>query len=191
MVVVGIHGGAYTGCNGTNREEFMSSDEGTEGTTRIPTLQRETILPSSDRGRLAAIVATCSLAGLAGGMALSMLAETHRAVQSSHARASYADGEPMTWLGVRVTDRDPHACTGAIVRTVTPDSPAALIRLEPSDVIIGFGGDRICGMDSLIDVVRASRIGATPELRVRRGAQELVLHPQLGAMPDSIRARLP
>src|SRR5512143_2427074 len=91
----------------------------------VPALKREAILPSSDRGRLAAIVATCSLAGLAGGMALSMLAETHRAVQATHARAVLDSDQPVTWLGVRVIDANPHACAGAMVREVTPNSPAS------------------------------------------------------------------
>jgi S1-C subfamily serine protease len=149
-------------------------------------LKRETILPSSDRGRLAAIVATCSLAGLAGGMALSMLAETHRAVQATHARAALDDA-PITWLGVRITDVDPHACAGAMVNAVTPDSPASAVGIHLRDVVVGFGGDHVCGMDAMIDVVRASRIGSSPEIRVRRGTEELVLHPTLGTMPDAIR----
>jgi S1-C subfamily serine protease len=171
----------------------MSSDEGTDSVrseAHVPTLQRETILPSSDRGRLAAIVATCSLAGLAGGMALSMLAETHRAVQAAHAHATL-DATPITWLGVRITDRDPHGCAGAVIRTVTAESPAAHVGLAVNDVIVGFGGDRVCGMDTLIDVVRASRIGSTPEIRVRRGAEELVVRPSLAEMPDSLRRHLP
>lgn len=151
-------------------------------------LQREVILPSSDRGRLAAIVATCSLAGLAGGMALSMLAETHRATS---ARAAAHDTRPISWLGVRVVDADREECVGAIVRVVTPDSPADDVGLQVKDVVLGFGGDRICGSDSLIDAVRASAIGATPEIHIRRGTKDLVLHPTLAEMPPAIRARLP
>src|SRR5687767_13778712 len=162
----------------------------TELESIVPVLQRETILPSSDRGRLAAIVATCSLAGLAGGMALSMLAETHRAVQGARASAqSYED--PITWLGVRVSDADGRECPGAVVRSVTPESPASRIGLSVKDVVVGFGGDRICSMDMLIESVRASNVGSTPELHIRRGTEDLVFHPTLATMPDAIRAKLP
>lgn len=159
---------------------------------RVQDLQREVILPSADRGRLAAIVATCSLAGLAGGMALSMLAETQRAAHATRVprpAAVHLDG-PMTWLGVSVKDRDRHSCSGAWVREVTPGSPAARAGLQVDDVVIGFGGDLVCGSDHLVHVVRASSIGATPELVVERGAEQFVFHPSLAEMPDDIRDRV-
>jgi predicted metalloprotease with PDZ domain len=152
-------------------------------------LKRETILPSSDRGRLAAIVATCSLAGLAGGMALSMLAETHRAVEATRvSEVARLSREPMTWLGVRSSDVSPHDCAGARVSEVTPGSPAARAGFQSGDVIVSFGGDRVCGTEGLIDVVSASQIGATPEMHVRRGTVDLVVHPALAPMPDAIKA---
>lgn len=154
-------------------------------------LRREAIVPSSDRGRLAAIVATCSLAGLAGGMALSMLAETHRAARAMRGYHAHASHEPVTWLGVQIEDATRRGCGGAKVTSVTADSPAARIGLRTGDVIVGYGGDRVCDDDHLIDVVRASSVGASPELAVRRGATELVLHPTLGAMPPRIRAGVP
>lgn len=155
----------------------------------VPELKRETVLPSSDRGRLAAIVATCSLAGLAGGMALSMLAETHRAARAS-ARAAYhhAYREPVTWLGVTIKDVSKR-CDGARVSTVTPHSPAAREGLRRNDVILTYGGDQVCDDDHLVEVVRASSIGATPQMTIRRGAETLVLHPTLAEMPDWVRAR--
>lgn len=153
-------------------------------------LKRETILPSSDRGRLAAIVATCSLAGLAGGMALSMLAETHRAVEATRvSEAARLSHEPLTWLGVTPADAGPAGdCVGALVRKVQPGSPASRAGLQAEDVIVSFGGDHVCNSDHLIDVVRASQIGATPEMHVRRGTHDLVVHPVLGTMPDELKA---
>lgn len=170
----------------------MSSDP---ETSLVP-LKRETVVPSSDRGRLAAIVATCSLAGLAGGMALSMIAETHRAAQMTrdpgraryhHVHRAHGTG-PITWLGVTIQDATPTGCGGALVTRVEPGSPARLGGLENRDLITHFGGDRICDADHLTDVVRASAIGATPSVSVRRGAQEVVLHPTLIDMPASHRA---
>jgi S1-C subfamily serine protease len=159
----------------------MSTDE-----VPAPILQRETILPSSDRGRLAAIVATCSLAGLAGGMALSMLAETHRAVEAARAEA-YDRDAPTAWLGIHMTPPHPEHCTGARVMSIDPRGPSEHIGLHRGDVIVGFGGDRICDNQQLIDAVQASSIGSTPEVVVKRGARDMVFHPRLATMPDDIR----
>jgi hypothetical protein len=158
----------------------------------VPALQRETILPSSDRGRLAAIVATCSLAGLAGGMALSMLAETHRMMeQTRDLRTHIHHREPLTWLGVGgLVDIHPSKCEGTRIREVVAGSPAAREGFRSGDVIIAFGHDRICDADALVHVVRASAVGAIPDVKVRRGATELTLRPRLGVMPDSIRRRV-
>jgi S1-C subfamily serine protease len=164
----------------------------TERQTALVPLHRETILPSSDRGRLAAIVATCSLAGLAGGMALSMLAETHRATQVTRDRAHPGHARaPLpadtAWLGVTLREVSPR-CDGARVVEVVARSPAAAIGLRRDDRIVSYGGDAVCGRDQLIDVVRASAIGAQPALGVRRGAEEFVLRPTLAQMPAPIRA---
>lgn len=154
-------------------------------------LQRETILPTSDRGRLAAIIATCSMAGLAGGMALSMLAESQRVADEMRreqlkASLRLADQEafraPQTWLGLNIDDVGGR-CGGTRVTNVVLGSPADRAGFEVGDVIKSFGGDRVCDGDHLIAVVRASSIGATPEVSLQRGAESMVLHPQLGLMP--------
>lgn len=163
-------------------------------TEEVRVLRREAIVPSSDRGRLAAIVATCSLAGLAGGMALSMLAETHRAAREMRGGTRYhhrAALGPTTWLGVDVVTADKDRCSGARVKEVAPNGPADRVGFHAGDLIVSYGGDPICGNDHLIDVVRASTIGATPEIEVRRGARELTLQPTLAAMPPGIRAAIP
>jgi C-terminal processing protease CtpA/Prc len=163
----------------------------TELESNVPVLQRETILPSSDRGRLAAIVATCSLAGLAGGMALSMLAETHRAAMATREEAQLRVAGPVTWLGVRITDVSQRECAGVKVSYVEPRSPAFTAGLRRGDLILGFGGDRICDDDHLLDVVRASAVGASPHIEILRGHQPLVVQPTLRDMPPVIRARTP
>ncbi len=174
---------------------------GTEAQQPVPQLQREAILPTADRGRLAAIVATCSMAGLAGGMALSMLAEAQRAAASTRSHRGpqlqlagdfvHADGE-VTWLGLQITDADPRGreCRGARVRQVVSGSPAAREGFRRGDLVVSFGGDLVCDADHLIAVVRASAIGATPAVGVGRGAETVVLHPELDEMPDGIRAKI-
>jgi C-terminal processing protease CtpA/Prc len=163
----------------------------TELESNVPVLQRETILPSSDRGRLAAIVATCSLAGLAGGMALSMLAETHRAAMATRQEAQLRVAGPVTWLGVRIVDVSQRECAGVRVSSVEPGSPAMAAGLRRGDLILGFGGDRICDDDHLLDVVRASAVGASPHIEILRGHQPLVVQPTLRDMPSVVRARTP
>lgn len=157
-------------------------------------LRREAIVPSSDRGRLAAIVATCSLAGLAGGMALSMLAETHRAAREMRGSGRYHvdhPASPVTWLGLDVVDHKQGQCTGALVKSVNAHSPADRVGFHAGDVVVGYGGDRVCNEDHLIEVVRASDIGSVPDIEIRRGAQTMTLHPTLAEMPPRIYGRLP
>jgi C-terminal processing protease CtpA/Prc len=163
----------------------------TELESNVPVLQRETILPSSDRGRLAAIVATCSLAGLAGGMALSMLAETHRAAMQTRQEAQLRVAGPVTWLGVKIVDVSPRECSGVRVSSVEPGSPALAAGIRRGDLILGFGGDRICNDDHLLDVVRTSSVGAAPHIEILRGHQPLVVQPTLRDMPAPVRARTP
>ena len=172
----------------------MATEEVPATTVPVP-LRREAIVPTSDRGRLAAIVATCSLAGLAGGMALSMLAETHRAARHSgsmrggagyHARHA----GPLTWLGMKVKDEKQGACSGAEVTQITANGPADRVGFHAGDIVLSFDGQRICGNDHLIEEVRASEIGAAPEIAVRRGSARLVLQPTLAEMPPRIRNAL-
>jgi predicted metalloprotease with PDZ domain len=159
-------------------------------TNSLVPLRREAIVPSSDRGRLAAIVATCSLAGLAGGMALSMLAETQRAAREMRATRAHLPAGPITWLGLRVVDAERGACTGALVESVTAGGPADRVGFHAGDVVVGFAGDRVCGHDHLIEMIRASSAGETAPVTVRRGAAEVVLAPRLAVMPPRIRNAL-
>lgn len=173
----------------------MATEEVPVTTAPVP-LRREAIVPSSDRGRLAAIVATCSLAGLAGGMALSMLAETQRA-----ARQDGQDGQvgsmrrgahhavpsgPRTWLGMKVKDVKQGACTGAEVTEISAEGPADRVGFRAGDVVLAFDGQLVCGHDHLIEEVRASDIGAAPEIAIRRGSARMVLRPTLAEMPPRV-----
>jgi predicted metalloprotease with PDZ domain len=168
----------------------MATEEVPATTAPVP-LRREAIVPTSDRGRLAAIVATCSLAGLAGGMALSMLAETHRAARQSGGAGYHArHAGPKTWLGMKVKDEKQGACTGAAVTEITANGPADRVGFHAGDVVLAFDGQRICGHDHLIEEIRASDIGAAPEITVRRGSARLVLQPTLAEMPPRIRNAL-
>jgi S1-C subfamily serine protease len=124
-------------------------------------------------------------------MALSMLAETHRAARhggSMRGGAGYhaSHAGPKTWLGMKVKDEKQGACTGARVTEITANGPAERVGFRPCDVILGFDGQRICGNDHLIEEVRASDVGATPEIMLRRGSERMVLQPTLAEMPPRV-----
>lgn len=171
----------------------MSTEfESDESAIQVRTLQREAILPTSDRGRLAAIIATCSMAGLAGGMALSMMAESQRVadeLRREELKSSLrADEErfatPTAWLGVTVQiEEHHHECTGARITGVARGGPADRVGFHPGDIVEGFGGDVVCGGDHLVSVIQGSSIGATPSVALRRGHDHLVVHPTLGVLP--------
>ncbi len=171
----------------------MSTEHSVEPTA---ILKRETLVPSSDRGRLAAIIATCSMAGLAGGMALSMLAESQRVAdemrreqlkQSMRVAGDDAIRSPVTWLGLRMETASEHRCVGARINEVISGSPADRVGFRVGDIVQTFAGDRVCDSDHLVAVVQYSSIGSTPAVTVRRGAETVTLHPQLGVMPSRFR----
>jgi len=171
----------------------MSTEQSVESTS---ILKRETLVPTSDRGRLAAIIATCSMAGLAGGMALSMLAESQRVAdemrreqlkQSMRVAGEDAIRSPVTWLGVRFESTVEDHCMGVRINEVITGSPADRVGFHVGDIVQSFAGDRVCDSDHLVAVVQYSTIGATPAVTVKRGAETVTLHPKLGVMPSRFR----
>lgn len=176
----------------------QKTDRAADGPTvrHLPALRREALVPTSDRARLAAILATCSLAGLAGGLALSMVAGAQHAASSMrsprcHGGAAAAAARPVTWLGVQITDAcDADSCDGARIRRVIPGSPADRAGFRPGDVVREFHGDPIRTADELILSVRATRVGTPVDVTITRGAVEAVLAPELAAMPRHIRAQI-
>ena len=110
----------------------------------------------------------------------------------------YLDGDqvrtsadPVTWLGLQLQDCGPRQCAdGAAVARVWPDSPAQAAGFHTGDVVVRFAGDHVASDDALISVVRASSVGAQPEIVVTRGSTEVALHPTLGVMPDVVRSRV-
>jgi S1-C subfamily serine protease len=159
----------------------------------LPALRREAIVPSSDRARLAAILATCSLAGLSGGLALSMVAGAQQASASMRAsrQAAMREQAPLTWLGLQIVDAcQDQRCDGARIKRVIPGSPAHRAGFRQGDVVLRFDDDHVGSADELILAVRASSIDTPVDIAVRRGAAETVLQPTLGAMPANIRAQV-
>jgi serine protease Do len=95
------------------------------------------------------------------------------------------------WLGVQVqpVDREIAAsiglrdAKGAIVASVTPDSPAAGAGLKQGDVILTFNGQQIEDSRALTQRVGEAAIGRDARLEVQRDGQRRVVTVRLGERP--------
>jgi serine protease Do len=100
------------------------------------------------------------------------------------------------WLGVSIQNitpsiakslgLDPDHPTGALVASVTPNSPAQKAGLKPGDVIIEADGHNIKAVHALPRIVAAAPIGSTLELTIRRGGEEQKLEATIAEMPESV-----
>ena len=100
------------------------------------------------------------------------------------------------WLGVaiqRITPSiakslglDPNHPMGALVASVTPDSPAQKAGLQPGDVIIEAGGHGIETVHELPRLVAAAPIGSKLDLKIRRGGKQQTLEATIGEMPEKL-----
>ena len=60
--------------------------------------------------------------------------------------------------------------SGVLVQSVEPDSPALAAGLKTGDVILAFGGEPVSGVDDLLRLLTADRIGTpSPVTVLRRG----------------------
>ncbi|RME94404.1 MAG: PDZ domain-containing protein, partial [Alphaproteobacteria bacterium] len=96
------------------------------------------------------------------------------------------------WLGVRiqtVTDSIAESLgmpepKGALVASVTPDSPAAKAGFEAGDVILSFDGQEIETMRELPKVVARTRIGKTVTVEVMRNGERKSFEVTIGRLPE-------
>jgi S1-C subfamily serine protease len=68
------------------------------------------------------------------------------------------------------------AGSGVLVESVEPASPAARAGLRKGDVIVGFGGTDVGGIDGLHKLLTEETVGVSFPLLVLRGAEKLFLH---------------
>jgi serine protease Do len=97
------------------------------------------------------------------------------------------------WLGVAIQNvtssiakslgLDPNHPTGALVASVTPDSPAAKAGLKPGDVITAAGGHDIRTVQELPRLVAATPVGNKLELTVLRDGKQI--DARIGEMPQN------
>ena len=97
-------------------------------------------------------------------------------------------GAPKAYLGVRFEPVSQElaeleqlgVAEGAIIREVTPDSPAAKAGLKVGDVVTAVNDEPVDAQHTLRDRVAAHLPNDTVELSVRRGAETLKLGVTLG-----------
>jgi len=98
------------------------------------------------------------------------------------------------WLGVAIQGitptiakslgLDPDQPTGALVASVTPNSPAAKAGIKQGDVIAAAGGRPIRNVHDLPRLVAATPPGQKLDLTIRRDGKESTLAAAVGTMPE-------
>ena len=94
------------------------------------------------------------------------------------------------WLGVQVQRVTPDIAEslgtdgtgGALVTSVSPDSPAASAGLRQGDVITAFNGDPLEQMRQLPRIVASTRIGSTVPMTLLRGGKEETVQVTIGEL---------
>jgi S1-C subfamily serine protease len=63
--------------------------------------------------------------------------------------------------------------TGVMAESIEPDSPAMRAGLRKGDIIVGFGGTAVPGIDELHKILTEEKVGVTYPMVVLRGAEKL------------------
>jgi S1-C subfamily serine protease len=133
---------------------------------------------------LVLLVTTLVVAGISCGRA-------QPAPEPPRKPAASGQSTQKGWLGVSVGDVDAgaakrpklKAASGALVRDVVEDSPAAAAGIEDDDVIIEFNGKAIADADDLVTAVRKAKPGETVPVVVARLDQKKSLQVKIGKLP--------
>ena len=106
------------------------------------------------------------------------------------------------WLGIGIQELDSDLAksfklpqpTGALVRSVEPDSPAARAKLQSGDVILAYDGKTLTRSAELPPLVATTAIGETVALKVLRDGKERQIDitvGNLGARGNPLAAAAP
>lgn len=88
------------------------------------------------------------------------------------------------YLGVLMDDTEDGE--GVLIRTVTPDSPAAKALIKKGDTIIALDGKEVKDRETLAELLGEYRAGEVVTVRVVRGEERLSLKVKLAARSDAI-----
>jgi predicted metalloprotease with PDZ domain len=152
-----------------------------------PRLRREARLASRDRSRLAALVAACTLTGVAVGFSLSALVTVHHAATLERAQprvVAVASQEPITWLGVAIRDAG-YDTRGAVVLEVFAGSPADRAGIEPGDRILSVAGSCARTARDVVTLIRRAEAGERVPIGVLRRGERVWLEAELSSLPAS------
>jgi serine protease Do len=140
-------------------------------------------------------VNTAIISPTGGSIGIGFAVPSNSAIQVLDQLKQYGETR-RGWLGVHVQNvTDEIAASlglqepkGALVATVSPDSPAAAAGIQPSDVILTFGGQVIENMRSLPRAVAASPIGKSVAVGLLRRGQPVDVNVTIGRLPESEEA---
>jgi serine protease Do len=140
-------------------------------------------------------VNTAIISPSGGSIGIGFAVPSNSAVQVIDQLKQYGETR-RGWLGVHVqnvTDEIAESLglnepKGALVATVSPDSPAATAGIQPSDVILSFDGQAIENMRSLPRAVAATPIGKSVAVQVLRKGQTMDVNVTVGQLPASEEA---
>jgi serine protease Do len=100
------------------------------------------------------------------------------------------------WLGVAIQNvtpaiakslgLDPDHPTGALVASVTPDSPAARAGIKQGDVITAAGGHDIKTVHELPRLVASTPVGSKLQLTIVRDGKQKTVEASIGEMPQNV-----
>ena len=98
------------------------------------------------------------------------------------------------WLGISGATLTPEVAkqyklqmdSGALVRTVYPDSPAGKAGLELGDIIVGIDGQEITSMDELVLDIRKHQVGDKVKIKYYRGDELKETEATLTAKPTNL-----
>ena len=100
------------------------------------------------------------------------------------------------WLGVAIQNvtpaiakslgLDPDHPTGALVASVTADSPAARAGIKQGDVITAAGGHEIKTVHDLPRLVASTPVGSKLQLTIVRDGKQKTVEASIGEMPQNV-----
>jgi serine protease Do len=140
-------------------------------------------------------VNTAIISPTGGSIGIGFAVPSNSAVQVIDQLKQYGETR-RGWLGVHVQNVTVEIAgslgldepKGALVATVTPDSPAATAGVEAGDVILSFDGQAIDNVRNLPRAVASTPIGKSVAVELLRKGENKTLNVTIGQLPASDEA---